>query len=89
MPQPPPQPAPTGFHSRAMTPVRNPIYITSDDASFKQSMPQARHVLDPGVPPGTDPRLTVQGSVPPVAGLTPIVPFAGQTPWNVWGLSPA
>ena len=91
MAQPPPHPAPTGFHTRAFTPVRNPTYVYADDASFKQSMPQARNVLElpPGVPKGTDPRLTVQGTIPPVAGLTPIVPFAGQTPYNVWGLAPA
>lgn len=90
MAQPPPVAAPTGFHSRAMTPVRNPTYVYNDDSSFKTT-PPARNVLEipPGVPKGTDPRLTVQGSLPPVAGLTPIVPFAGQTPWNVWGLLPA
>jgi hypothetical protein len=90
MPQPPPQPAPTGFHTRAMTPVQNPTYVYNDDSSFKQT-PPARNVLElpPGVPAGTDPRTTVQGTRPPVAGLTPIVPYAGQTPWNVWGLQPA
>jgi hypothetical protein len=89
MPQPPPHPAPTGFHSRAMQEVRNPVYVTNDAADFKQT-PPARNVLElpPDVPRGTDPRTTVMGTKPPV-DWTPIVPYAGQTPWNVWGLGPA
>jgi hypothetical protein len=89
MSQPPPHPAPTGFHSRAMTPVQNPTYVYNDSAEFKQT-PPARNVLElpPGVPRGTDPRTTVQGTKPAV-GWTPIVPYAGQTPYNVWGLGPA
>lgn len=80
--------APTSFHTRAMTPVRNPIYIYNDDAAFKQT-PAATHVLErPPLRGGPDPRLTSQGSVPPVHGLTPIVPYATQSPWNVFALYP-
>lgn len=80
----------TGFHNRAMTPVQNPVYVHNDDDTFKQPHPMAANVLErPAGPKGVDPRLTSQGSLPPVSGLTPIVPFAGQTPYNVWQLMPA
>lgn len=81
----------SGFHNRAMTPVRNPVYIYNDDSSFKTQHPAGTNVLErpPDVRRGQDPRLTSQGSLPPVSGLTPIVPFAGQTPYNVWQLMPA
>jgi len=83
------QPPPPAFATRAFTPVRNPVYAQLADDSFKS--PQPRHVLDQ---PQTktdeaDRRLTAYGSRPPVAGLTPIVPMAGQTPYNVWALYPA
>lgn len=82
-------PAPTGFHNRAMTPVQNPVYVYNDDDSFKTAHPAGTNVLErPANTHGVDPRLTSQGSLPPVAGLTPIVPYAGQTPYNVWGLYP-
>lgn len=98
MPQPPPaqyarQPfEPEAFATRAFTPIRNPHYTYNLDDSFRQASghPQARNVLDrPPLPEGADERLTAYGSSPPVAGLTPIVPFAYQTPLNVWALHPA
>lgn len=87
-PNPPP---PTGFHTRAMTPVRNPVYVYNDDASWKAATPQPRNVLDgpPPTPRGVDSRLTAEGTVPPVAGLPAYVPYAAQTPYNVWALYPA
>lgn len=86
----PPPPAPTSFATRAFTPVANPVYVHNDDASFKVT-PTPQHALERQqiAAKGVDPRLTAQGSVPPVAGLTPIVPTAYQTPLNVWGLYPA
>lgn len=77
------------FETRAFPPIRNPVYIVNDDASWKRT-PQPLNVLQqgPAVPRGVDPRTTSAGSIPPVAGLTPIVPFASQTPYNVWGLYP-
>jgi hypothetical protein len=83
------QPAPTSFHTRAMTPVQNPVYAYNMNADFKRTG-AASHVLerpDP-TPRGVDPRLTAQGSLPPVAGLPQFVPAAYQTPYNVWGLYP-
>jgi hypothetical protein len=82
---------PDSFHTRAFTPVQNPTYLYNDDASFKSAHPAGTNVLERPAPNprGVDPRLTSEGSIPPVAGLTPIVPFAGQTPYNVWGLYPA
>lgn len=84
-----PPPTPDSFHSRAFTPIQNPVYLYNDDASFKTT-PPARNVLDHRAanPKGVDPRLTSQGNVPPVHDQ-PIVPYAAQTPWNVWGLLPA
>lgn len=89
MPQPPPQPA--RFESRAMTPIRNPVYIYNDNADFKTAHPSGTNVLErpPQHAPGTDPRLTSQGSLPPVHGLPDYVPYAASTPYNVWGLFPA
>lgn len=91
MPQPPPQPAPTGFHSRAMTPVRNPVYLYNDNADFKTAHPAGTNVLErpAPTPPGVDSRLTSQGSLPPVHGLPGYVPYAAQTPYNIWDLFPA
>jgi hypothetical protein len=78
------QPPPAGLATRAFTPIQNPTYIYNDDASFKAT-PQPRHVLDrPETPSGGDRRLTSQGSMPPVSGLPHYVPFAPQTPHNVW-----
>lgn len=89
MAQPPPPPAPTGFHTRAMTPIRNPVYAYNQDASWKTAHPEGTNVLER--PPARDPesRLTVQGDLPPVAGLPAYVAFAPQTPRNVWDLFPA
>jgi hypothetical protein len=84
-----PNPPPTSFHTRAMTEVRNPTYIYDQSADFKRT-PTPRHALEmpPAHPGGVDPRLTSQGSLPPVAGLPAYVPYAGQTPYNVWALYP-
>ena len=90
--QPPPHaPAPSSFHNRAMTPVGNPVYIHNDNADFTRTGAAPMHALErpPSTPPGVDPRLTSQGSLPPVHGLTPIVPYAAQTSYNVWALMPA
>lgn len=86
------QPPPPGFATRAFTPIRNPVYNVSLDDSFRRASghPGRQNVLErPPLPPGADPRLTSYGSRPPVAGLTPIVPFAYQTPLNVWALYPS
>ena len=87
----PPQGAPvTGFHNRAMTEIRNPVYVYNDDASFKTAHPMGTNVLErPVTHDENTARRTSQGSLPPVSGLTPIVPMAAQTPYNVWGLRPA
>lgn len=87
-----PQPAsqPTGFHARAMPPVQNPVYAYNDNADFKRT-PQPTNVLERPAQRtrnGVDPRLTSAGSMPPVTGLPPYVPMAGQTPYNVWALYP-
>jgi hypothetical protein len=81
---------PTSFHTRAMPEIRNPVYAYDMTADFKRT-PTPRHVLEqpPQTPPGVDPRLTAAGSTPPVSGLPPYVPYAGQTPYNVWALYPA
>jgi hypothetical protein len=98
MPAPPPPSyakapfTPDAFATRGFTPIRNPHYVYNMDDSFRQASghPQARNVLErPPLPGGADPRLTSYGTRPPVAGLTPIVPFAYQTPLNVWALHPA
>lgn len=83
--------APTGFHTRAMTPVQNPVYAYDMTADFKSAHPAGSNVLERPAPAakGVDPRLTSQGSVPPVAGLPQYVPAAYQTPYNVWSLYPA
>ena len=81
---------PDTFATRAFTPVQNPVYLYNDNADFKRTHTPGNVLEQPNpLPKGIDPRLTSQGSIPPVAGLTPIVPFAGQTPYNVWGLYPA
>ena len=81
---------PTSFHNRAMTPIQNPVYNYNMDASFKTAHPAGTNVLErPVVTKGVDPRLTSQGSLPPVAGLPQFVPAAYQTPHNVWALYPA
>jgi hypothetical protein len=84
-------PAVSGFHTRAMTPVRNPVYIYNMDDSFKSRHPAGMNVLERPTRAVSDEatRRTAAGSLPPVSGLTPIVPMAGQTPYNVWGLRPA
>lgn len=82
---------PTSFHTRAMTPIQNPVYAYNMDDSFKSAHPAGSNVLErpPREPKGVDPRLTSQGSLPPVAGLPQFVPAAYQTPHNVWGMYPA
>lgn len=88
MAQHPPPPS-EGFGTRAFPPVRNPVYAYDMSATFKQ-LPQPKNVLErPPLPPGVESRRTSYGDLPPVAGLTPIVPMAAQTPYNVWGLYPA
>ena len=89
-PEPNPAPAanPTSFHNRAMTPIQNPTYAYDQTADFKRT-PQPTHVLERPQRDGVDPRLTSQGSLPPVVGLPPYVPYAAQTPYNVWALYPA
>ena len=73
-----------------MMEVRNPVYIYDYDDSWKSGHPMAQNVLErPPVPSDADSRLTAQGAIPPVSGLTPIVAMAGQTPYNIWGLTPA
>jgi hypothetical protein len=88
--QPPPAaPNPTSFHNRAMAPISNPTYPYDQTADFKRTATPT-HVLErpPAHHGGVDPRLTSQGSVPPVAGLPQYVPAAYQTPTNVWALYP-
>jgi hypothetical protein len=71
-----------------MQPIRNPTYVYNDDASFKAT-PQPTNILErPPARNQPDARLTAQGSLPPVTGLTPIVPFATQNAYNVWALYP-
>jgi len=87
---------PSAFHTRAMHPVRNPVYAYNYNDDFKrQSAPP--HALDvpmrPTGPPGTDPRRTAKGDKPRITGPSPtgqpIQPMAYQTPTNVWELYPA
>jgi hypothetical protein len=80
--------SPAGIPARAMPPVANPYYINNDNADFKQT-PTPGHVLARPAPTGVDPRLTVAGDVPRTQGLPSYVPYAGQTPYNVWALYPA
>ena len=85
-----PQPPPPGFPTRAFTPIQNPFYSYPKDDSFKTGHPAPLNVLERTAPvPGVDRRRTSAGTRPPVAGLTPIVPMAAQTPYNVWSLYPA
>jgi hypothetical protein len=74
---------------RAMPPVRNPTYVYNDNDDFKATA-TPRHILEarPVAPKNVDPRTTAAGSVPPVHGLPAYVPFAAQTPYNVWALYP-
>lgn len=74
-----------GIQTRAFTPIQNPVYVYNDDASWKPS-PVPHNVLEqpPRPPHGGDPRLSSQGSRPPVTGLPHDVPAAYQTPHNVW-----
>jgi hypothetical protein len=76
---------PAGIPARAFTPVQNPVYVYNDDASWKPP-PMPHNVLEepPREPKDVDPRLTSQGTRPPVAGLPQFVPAAYQTPHNVW-----
>lgn len=88
MAQPPPAAPPpaAGIPTRAFTPIQNPVHVYNDDASWKPS-PVPHNVLEqpPAPSHGEDPRLTSQGSHPPVAGLPQFIPAAYQTPQNVWG----
>jgi hypothetical protein len=84
----PGQPPPPGFANRAMTPIQNPVYAYDQTADFKRPQPQNVLERPAPAPKGVDPRLTSQGSVPPVAGLPQYVPAAYQTPYNVWALYP-
>jgi hypothetical protein len=80
------QPPPTGgIPTRAFTPIQNPTYVYNDDASWKPSR-VPHNVLEDQFRSahGGDPRLTSQGSKPPVSGLAHFVPAAYQTPHNVW-----
>ena len=81
----PRSPRPAGVPTRAFTPIQNPVYVHNDDASWKPS-PTPHNVLEqpPREPKDQDPRLTSQGTVPPVAGLPQYVPAAYQTIHNVW-----
>lgn len=81
---------PPSFHTRAMPPVRNPVYAYNQSDEWKRT-PQPAHALErpPRAPAGVDPRLTVKGDQPRAKGLTPIQGMAYQTPYNVWGLYPA
>lgn len=74
--------------SRAFTPIRDPVYVHNDDDSFKTAQPHNVLEATPRAPRGVDERLTAIGSTPPVAGLPHYVPYAGQTPYNVWALYP-
>jgi hypothetical protein len=90
MAQPPPYP-PTGFHTRAMTEVRNPVYAYEQNGADFKRMNQPQHVLErpPPVPANVDARLSVQGDTSRAPSLTPLVGMAYQTPYNVWALYPA
>jgi hypothetical protein len=80
----------SGFATRAMPQIRNPIYNYDYDSRWKQT-PQPAHVLErpPPAPAGVDARLTAQGDTSRATGLTPLVGMAYQTPYNVWALYPA
>jgi len=82
---------PSTFTTRAMPPVRNPVYRYNYNDAFKVT-PQPMHSLErPRQPPikPYDQRLTVTGDTSRATGLSPIVPMAYQTPVNVWELYPA
>ena len=73
---------------REMPPVANPPWHYDASGSFRT--PQPGNVLNayPTKAEGVDPRLTAMGSLP--AGHLPAyVPYAGQTPYNVYALRPA
>jgi hypothetical protein len=82
--------SPSTFATRAMPPVRNPIYAYNQTADFKRTA-QPTHALErpPQAPAGVDPRLTVRGDTSRAGDLTPVVGMAYQTPYNVWGMYPA
>ena len=77
-----------GIPARTMPEIRNPVYIHNDNADFKQT-PTPGHVLSRPEHNGVDPRLTSAGDTSRAAGLPGYVPYAGQTPYNVWALYPA
>lgn len=78
-----------GIPARSMAPVQNPVYIHNDNDDFKRT-PTPSHVLTrPAATANVDPRLTAAGDVPRTHGLPPYVPYAGQTPYNIWALYPA
>jgi hypothetical protein len=70
--------------ARAFPPIRNPVYVYNDDDSWKPAWGRANVLEAPPQHPGVDPRLTSQGSKPPVSGLPTFVPAAYQTIHNVW-----
>jgi hypothetical protein len=69
-------------------PIANPMYPANNNADFKRT-PTPTHVLAKPVADGVDPRLTSTGDVSRAMGLPAYVPYAGQTPYNVWALYPA
>jgi hypothetical protein len=79
--------APAGIPTRAMPDIPNPVYIHNDNDDFKRT-PTPTHVLM-RPPPGGDPRLTSTGDTSRAMGIPGYVPYAGQTPYNVWALYPA
>ena len=78
-----------GIPTRSMEPVRNPVYIHNDNDDFKQTATPTHVLMRPAARAGgVDSRLTAAGDVP--RGTLPAyVPYAGQTPYNVWALYPA
>jgi hypothetical protein len=73
---------------RAMPPIPNPVYVHNDNDDFKRT-PTPTHVLARPANDGVDPRLTSTGDTSRAAGIPGYVPYAGQTPYNVWALYPA
>ena len=89
MAQPPPV-GTAGIPARTFPSIPNPVYVTNDNDDFKRGTPTPTHVLArPAERSGIDPRLTSQGDTSRAAGIPAYVPFAAQTPYNVWALYPA